>query len=46
MTVRTRCTYENTTSQTLTFPTEMCCAVGMAISENPEGTVPELPGGT
>lgn len=44
--VRTSCTYQNETSQTLTFPAEMCSAVGMALSDNPDSSVPSCIGGT
>jgi len=44
--VRTSCTYQNTSAETLTFPTEMCSAIGMALTDNPEGTVPSCLGGT
>jgi hypothetical protein len=33
-------------TETLTFPVEMCFAVGMALSDNAEGTVPSCLGGT
>jgi hypothetical protein len=44
--VRTSCTYKNETANTLTFPTEMCSAIGMALSDNAQGTVPSCLGGT
>lgn len=44
--VRTSCSFGNTTAETITFPTEMCSAVGMALSDNADGTVPSCIGGT
>lgn len=43
--VRTSCTYRNTTSQAISFPAEMCSAVGMALSDKADGSVPSCLGG-
>lgn len=39
-TIRTSCTWQNHTTQAITFPTEMCAGVGMALSNRPDRSVP------